>query len=176
MKRITFFMSFVLMSVCTNAQFSISGNVTDINNKAIIGASIYLEGTSKGTITGVDGKFMLMGIPNRKYLLKVNCTGYNSYSKDVELISENISLNIRLNEDITQLEEVVVSSIKAQKNTPTTYNTIKKEDINDINLGQDAPYLMSLEPSVVVTSDAGTGIGYTGMRIRGTIQRILMLR
>lgn len=66
------------------------------------------------------------------------------------------------------LEEVIVSATRANKTTPVAYSNIKKEDIQKNNFGQDVPYIMALTPSVTTTSDAGTGVGYTGFRIRGT--------
>lgn len=68
------------------------------------------------------------------------------------------------------LEEVTVDAIRATKNSGTTYTTVTKEELQKNNLGQDLPYLLDAQPSVVTTSDAGTGIGYTGMRIRGSDQ------
>ena len=66
------------------------------------------------------------------------------------------------------LEEVNVNAIKADKNTPIAFTNLYKKDIEKSNLGQDLPFLISLTPSIVTTSDAGAGIGYTGFRIRGT--------
>ncbi len=65
------------------------------------------------------------------------------------------------------LEEVSVVANRANKKTPMSYGNIKKSEIRKANLGQDIPYLLTLQPSVVVTSDAGTGLGYTGIRVRG---------
>jgi iron complex outermembrane receptor protein len=64
--------------------------------------------------------------------------------------------------------EVTVIANRAGANDPTTYQNISKEDIQKNNLGQDLPYMLDLTPSLVTTSDGGTGVGYTGMRIRGT--------
>ena len=66
------------------------------------------------------------------------------------------------------LAEVNVNAIKASKNTPIAFTNVKKEEIQKSNLGQDLPTLISLTPSIVTTSDAGVGIGYSGFRIRGT--------
>lgn len=66
------------------------------------------------------------------------------------------------------LQEVQVVSTRATQKTPVAFSTISKEQIKTQNFGQDIPFLMTLTPSVVATSDAGTGIGYTGVRVRGT--------
>jgi Outer membrane cobalamin receptor protein len=61
-----------------------------------------------------------------------------------------------------------LKATKAAEGTPMAYSNVSKETITKNNYGQDIPYLISQTPSVVVTSDAGTGIGYTGFRVRGT--------
>ncbi|NJN25550.1 MAG: TonB-dependent receptor [Cyclobacteriaceae bacterium] len=67
-----------------------------------------------------------------------------------------------------QLEEIVISATRAGVNTPVSYQNIKKAEIEKRNLGQDVPFLLAPSPSLVFTSDAGMGIGYTSMRIRGS--------
>ena len=68
---------------------------------------------------------------------------------------------------IENLEEVLVSSVRVKNNIPIAYNNISKKEISNRNLGQDLPILLNFLPNVVTTSDAGAGIGYTGIRIRG---------
>ncbi len=66
------------------------------------------------------------------------------------------------------LNEVNVNALRAGEKTPVTFTNISKSEIEKGNLGQDLPYTISHTPSVVTTSDAGAGIGYTGFRIRGS--------
>ncbi len=66
------------------------------------------------------------------------------------------------------LDEVLVSAIRATKESPVTFSNLRKEEIAPRNLGQDIPILMNFLPSVVTTSDAGAGVGYTGIRVRGS--------
>lgn len=66
------------------------------------------------------------------------------------------------------IQGVVVSGTRASSQTPLTYSTVGKDQIARFNTGQDMPFLLLTTPSVVVTSDAGAGIGYTSIRIRGT--------
>jgi iron complex outermembrane receptor protein len=65
-------------------------------------------------------------------------------------------------------DEVVVTATRATTNTPTTFSILKKKDMESVNLGQDLPIMLDFTPSVVTTSEAGAGVGYTGIRIRGT--------
>ena len=65
------------------------------------------------------------------------------------------------------LEEVSINAIKANEKTPIAFTNLSKAEIEKSNFGQDLPFLISLTPSVVTSSDAGAGVGYTGLRIRG---------
>lgn len=67
-----------------------------------------------------------------------------------------------------QLQEVQVLSTRANSRMPLAFQNLSKEDIKAVNYGQDVPYLLSFTPSVITTSDAGNGIGYTTLRVRGT--------
>ena len=66
------------------------------------------------------------------------------------------------------LQDVQVVSTRTTKNTPMAFTNMDAEQLKTLNHGQDVPYLLSLTPSVTMTSDAGNGIGYTSLRIRGT--------
>ncbi|TYC10179.1 TonB-dependent receptor [Bizionia gelidisalsuginis] len=69
---------------------------------------------------------------------------------------------------IETLDEVLLSSTRAKDKTPVAFTNITKEELESSNLGQDLPILLDQLPSVVTTSDAGSGVGYTGIRVRGT--------
>ena len=67
-----------------------------------------------------------------------------------------------------ELQNVQVVSTRATRKTPMAFTNMGKEQLKAVNYGQDIPYLLSLTPSVTMTSDAGNGIGYTSLRVRGT--------
>lgn len=69
---------------------------------------------------------------------------------------------------VNQLDEVLVSAVRVTTKTPVSFSNLDKKDIAPRNLGQDIPVLMNYMPSVVTTSDAGNGFGYTGIRVRGS--------
>ncbi|WP_264536174.1 TonB-dependent receptor [Flavobacterium sp. N1736] len=69
---------------------------------------------------------------------------------------------------VNQLDNVLVSAVRVTAKTPVTFSNLDKKDIKYRNLGQDIPILMNYLPSVVTTSDAGNGFGYTGIRVRGS--------
>ena len=67
-----------------------------------------------------------------------------------------------------ELQDVQVRSTRASKKTPMAFTNMNQKQLKQVNHGQDIPYLLSLTPSVTMTSDAGNGIGYTSLRVRGT--------
>jgi len=86
------------------------------------------------------------------------------------------SLGVSAQEQVTDslegqkvvLDEVFVSAVRVTKQSPVTFSNLTKEEIKPRNLGQDIPVLMNFLPSVVTTTDAGAGVGYTGLRVRGS--------
>ena len=70
--------------------------------------------------------------------------------------------------EVNQLDVVLVSAVRVTSKTPVSFSNLDKKEIAPRNLGQDIPVLMNYMPSVVTTSDAGNGFGYTGIRVRGS--------
>ena len=71
-------------------------------------------------------------------------------------------------DSITTLDEVIIQATRIKKTDPFTQTNLTKTDIESRNLGQDVPMLLNYLPNIVTTSDAGTGVGYTGIRVRGS--------
>ena len=84
----------------------------------------------------------------------------------IGVCAENYAQNDTLSS--VELEEVVVIASRATEKTPIAFTNVTNKELAKKNIGQDIPYLLSMTPSVITTSDAGIGIGYTSMRIRGT--------
>ncbi|WP_299890316.1 TonB-dependent receptor [uncultured Lacinutrix sp.] len=68
---------------------------------------------------------------------------------------------------VETLDEVLIKSLRVDADSPITHSNVSKEELEKRNLGQDIPILLNYLPSVVTTSDAGAGVGYTGIRVRG---------
>jgi iron complex outermembrane receptor protein len=68
---------------------------------------------------------------------------------------------------VEKLDEVLVKSVRVKEKAPITHSNVTKKEISKRNLGQDIPVLLNFLPSVVTTTDAGAGVGYTGIRVRG---------
>ena len=154
--------------IYTFSQYSISGVITDQSTKeTLVGASISIQNTFFGVYSNTKGFYTFKNLKAGKYEFKFSYLGYKTIIKEIDLNSE-LTINIELEKTSFMTDEVVVKATRAGDNSPTTYSTIKKSDIEGINLGQDITYMMNTLPSVVITSDAGAGVGYTGIRIRGT--------
>jgi iron complex outermembrane recepter protein len=167
MKNLLFTILGLFISFSTFSQFSISGKITDNNQHALIGANIQLKGTFLGTFSGIDGMFSIQNLESGNYVLQVSYLGYEKIEKEIQLTkSKELSIELIRNNFIT--DEVIVEATRAGNKVPATYTNVNEEEIDKQNFGQDIPFLISLTPSFVATSDAGTGIGYTNFRIRGT--------
>ncbi|HSF54028.1 MAG TPA: TonB-dependent receptor, partial [Algoriphagus sp.] len=101
--------------------------------------------------------------------LRVSYLGFDSFRKVISIpFSGNLEIALEGKEFLT--EEFIVSATRASSTTPTTFSNVDKSEIAKRNLGQDIPILLQYTPSVVSYSDAGAGVGYTGLRIRGSDQ------
>ncbi|AUC85392.1 TonB-dependent receptor [Polaribacter sp. ALD11] len=166
MKKITIFL-FLLVSALANAQsFTFSGKVVDENEKYLTGASVFVKELKKGTSTNIDGNFSI-NLKKGTYTVEVSFLGYKTISKKI-IISQDEEYIIQLKPDSTVLEEVLVSAVRVNADVPVTFSNLSKKEIAKRNLGQDIPVLLNYMPSVVSSSDAGAGVGYTYMSVRGS--------
>lgn len=156
-----------LFAVTAIGQNSISGHVENANGESLIQASVFLVGTYHAAITDDYGNYLIEDIPDGDYTLKVSYVGYKSYTNYIELTGD-LKQNIDLGERLLSLEGVQINSTRVKDGGAFAYTNIDREELDDENLGQDVPFLLRWTPSAVVTSDAGAGIGYTGIRIRGS--------
>lgn len=163
---ILFILFFSTISAFT--QSAINGVVLNEKNNPLPGASVVIDNTFLGISTNLDGSFSFTGLESTEYLLKVSFIGYNTFEKVINPGIDKETIKIKMTPSAILTDEVIVSATRAGQKTPVAYTDITKEDIKSNNTGQDIPYLLSATPSLVSTSDAGAGIGYTNFRIRGT--------
>ncbi len=146
----------------------INGTVENEKNEKLAGAIVKIKGYYLYAISDKNGFFEFENLKKGDYTLEVSYIGYETAIRKVSLRNKNADLKIILKTSDIIAEEVVVTALRADDKTPVAFTNIEKQDIEKNNNGQDIPYLIDITPSVVVTSDAGAGIGYTSMRIRGT--------
>lgn len=168
MKRAVFIMWLIYLGSSIYGQVKVSGLVTDESGEALIGANVVLKNTFLGTSTDLNGAFVFSKVKGGNYVLTVSYVGYERFFQDIEVLTTPVYLNITMVGASVLADEVIVTATRATLVDPVAQSTIKKEEIEKRNLGQDMPYILNLNPSTVVSSDAGAGVGYTSFRIRGT--------
>ena len=166
MKKLSFLLLLQLAVWAGFAQDKLSGVVTGDGEK-LAGASVVLENTYNGVSTLSDGSFEFKNLAAGDYTVKVSFIGFTSKELNVKLNSDEF-VEIELIRSTVFTDEVQITSTRAGNNTPVAFTNLSKDALNDLKSGQDIPYLLSLTPSLVESSEAGTGIGYTSFRIRGT--------
>ena len=169
-KTIKHAMALALFSTCSyilQAQLTLSGSVISPEKTPIPFSVIGIKNTFLSTQSNSLGQFEFKNLKAGAYVLITKCVGYKVKIDSVE-IKDNLSFEIVLNQDDKSLDEVVVSSTRVNNNLGFAYSDLSSEEIKKQNVGQDLPYALNSMASVVVNSDAGNGVGYTGLRIRGT--------
>ncbi len=167
-KIILLSMCWVLIPMLSFSQWDLSGTVTDQETGQILpGAHIVLKPGDLSVISDDNGAYLLPNLTAGSYQLQISYVGYQTSQLDVEM-NAKIILDIALKPAAIVSEEFVVYATRVSDAKPATFSDMDKTQIQDRNTGQDLPFVIGLSPSVVVTSDAGTGIGYTNFSIRGT--------
>jgi iron complex outermembrane receptor protein len=155
----------LLLSWQAHAQNIIQGVVKNAGGQALAGATIELVRNNRVAVTGADGRFEFAGVKSGVYEAEVRYVGYQTRRMS---LSADEDVVVVLEESTIVTDEVLVLATRASENSPTTFTNISKSLIQKQNFGQDLPIVLNWSPSMVTTSDAGAGVGYTGMRIRGS--------
>ncbi len=170
MKNLLVGLVLYLVAFSALAQHSLRGKVMESQNgEALVGASVWVENLGKGAATDENGEFTISNLPAGELEIRVSYLGFETIREVITMpYSGELEIAMVSREFLT--EEFIVSATRASENTPTTFTNVDKSEIAKRNLGQDIPILLNFTPSVVSYSDAGAGVGYTGLRIRGTDQ------
>ncbi len=147
--------------------FTITGKIYDENKQPLAGASVFITNANKGTSSNFEGKYQL-SLSKGTYKIEVRFIGYKSKLQIVKVTNQNLIVDFYLQPESNLLDEVLVSAVRVKANSPVTHSNITKVEIEKRNLGQDIPVLLNYLPSVVSSSDAGAGVGYTYINVRGS--------
>jgi iron complex outermembrane receptor protein len=171
LKKLFASLGVALLPLLASAQFSVSGKITDQQTgQPLPGATIqiYLANEKPATVvTDALGKYRADHLRAAGYRFKVSYIGYQSAEKNLQLNADQV-LNLALATSTVMTEEVTVSATRASVNSPMAFTNLNKAQIAKANDGRGFEYLLEQTPSAVVTSNAGSGVGYTGVRIRGS--------
>ncbi|MFV0344913.1 MAG: TonB-dependent receptor [Bacteroidales bacterium] len=157
-------LAFVLLfqCLCLYGQ-TIKGTVRDEASNPIVGVVIISKFNSTSAISDEQGKFSLsVKSGNTSNRLVFRSIGYEMLDTIISPGTQDVSVSLK--NDVNMLSEVLVTTKSINKHNTSVMDA---EEIGERNYGKDVTYLLESQPSVVVTSDAGNGVGYTGIRIRG---------
>jgi TonB-linked SusC/RagA family outer membrane protein len=160
-------MSLVMLSIAVNAQVLITGTVRATDKTPLIGASILVKGTSTGTTVDLDGAFKLQLDESQKNATLV--FSFIGYVPQEIAIAGRSTIDVVLEEDATQLNEVVVTGYTVQEKGKITgaVNTVSEEAISRLPVPSIDQALQGRAPGVVVTQNTGAPGEGVSVRIRG---------
>ncbi len=158
---------FISCKLTLQAQITLSGSIVSQQKVPIPYAVIAIKNTFLTAQSNSTGQFQFQNLKPGVYILLTKSVGYKSKIDTIHVASDSV-FEIVMNLDDKALDEVIVSATRVDDNSAFAHSNISNEDIKKQNVGQDLPYTLNSMPSVVINSDAGNGVGYTGMRIRGT--------
>ena len=156
----------ILSSTYAKAQHNLTGILKNKDTgEPVAGATIYVDSSFLFTISDINGHFLLSGIKQNIFTITIT---HLSYTVEKRIVTSDNEIIFELISKSHLAEEVNISATRVNSRSTFAFTNIEKPEIEKNNLGQDLPYLLNLTPSVVATSDGGTGVGYTSLRIRGS--------
>lgn len=170
MKKTISTLLLLMVALSTFAQakkVEITGKVTSKKNATAIAAATISVSNNVITTTNESGVYKLQ-LAAGNYTLKISHINFKDEEINITAKGNTLELNFELEQKETQLQTLEISSIRANDKTPFAKTNLNKNDIAKINQGYDIPVMLNQTPSLLINSDAGNGVGYTYMRIRGT--------
>lgn len=149
---------------------SVAGAVANRETgRPLAGANVLVVGTGIGAVTDPDGRFMLTGIVPGTHELRASFIGFESAADRVEVAAgETTDVVMQLLPAMLQIQPITVSATRGrERETPATFSMLNRAEIRSRYTTQDIPVLLAELPSTTVYSEAGNGIGYTYLSIRG---------
>ena len=154
-----------------NAQYKLSGTITESESgRPVPGATVKLisDFNLPQQYSADDGSYTFEVSEPGEYLLSVHYLGYLDFETVWNTNSGNRVIHVELERDVTMLHSIEVTTLRAEEDDPFAYTDVSAEEMVNLNSGRDVPYLLEQTPGLVAMSDAGAGVGYTNMRIRGS--------
>jgi len=156
----------------TQHSTTIAGKVVNQHNYTpLVGANVVIEGTNLGATTDQQGEYQL-AVPPGNYVISVSFIGYEISKKRLDVGTEPVEINFQLKPRVLPGQEVIVTATRAkERETPVAFVDLPRKEIVDRYWAQDIPMLLAEVPGIYAYSDAGNGLGYTYLKIRGFDQK-----
>ena len=147
----------------------LTGRVTDgSTGEPLPAASVRLSDTGQGAVSDSSGRFEITRVAPGSYTLTASFVGYLPFKTQVTVPGE---VQIPMQPTVLPGEEVVVTTTRAARGMPITHSNMTGAQIDREHTVQDVPMLLAQEPGIYAYSDAGNGVGYSYLQIRGFEQR-----
>ncbi len=169
----TYLIVMIMSCAMAYGQGKVSGVVMDADGgEGLIGASVLLDGTSRGAVTDFDGSFTIEDVPEGSQSLVISYTGYATIELPIQMQGSDIDLGtVDLSTDAIGLKEItVIASLAIDRRTPVAVSTIKGSEIDAKVGNQEYPEMLRKTPSIYVTKQGG-GFGDSRINVRGFDQR-----
>jgi iron complex outermembrane receptor protein len=158
----------LLATLYLGAQATITGKILDGKGEPLFNANVLIEELQRGDATDADGTYRITDVEPGKYTLRISYIGLDPLQQQIEVTAGENAFSFQFSESSVRLDELTVKATRADERTPMTFTNLDREELSENNVAQDMPFLLQWTPSTVVTSDAGAGVGYTGIWIRGS--------
>ena len=165
----TAFLAGIAFAACigASAQSTLSGTITDEQGQPLALVVVDLGDRSFGTTTDDAGTFTFSRVPEGSLRLRAALIGHQAIDTVFAMDGER-TIALRMVTLTHFIREAEVTALRVGDRGPFATSTVTRERIEKINTAVDLPVLLDQQPSVVTTTDAGTGVGYMGLRIRGS--------
>jgi len=170
MKKILLSSVFTLLFAAANAQVNFSAQLKNVQTyEPVESAFVRLSGPrgTASTYSTPNGTISLENIPSGIYTIAVSHMGYKTEVDTINLMQSSKGKIIFMMADMAYLDAAIITTVRAKNSTPTTFTNLDKKEIASLDQSKDFPFLLNMTPSTVISSDAGNGVGYTGIRVRG---------
>ncbi len=158
----------LIVATSLSAQSKLNGIVQDPTGETLAFASVILGEQGHLAPTDAQGTFHAKGLFTGDLRVRISAVGFLPRDTMITLAKGDNAMRFVLRPSVVELAAAEVSALRVGDRAPFAKSTLTAEEIAEKNSGLDLPYLLDMLPSVVAGSDAGTGIGYTNMRIRGS--------
>ncbi|WP_291856874.1 TonB-dependent receptor [Marinilabilia sp.] len=167
MQKLLFVLGLIFLVSPVFSQHQLTGVVTTGDGEPLAGASVAVNPGNRGTTTTDNGTFSFSIINDEMVKLTVSFLGYETWQQNISPANTS-SIQVRMVPKSHLKEEVIVTAYRVGSKTPVAHTNLGREDLQQAGAGNDIPSMLKLTPSLISTSESGTGLGYTAFRIRGT--------
>ena len=169
MKKLKLLTLLTLATTLCLGQITLNGQLKNSDNSIPIDAAFIRLNNAEQTYTTYstpNGSFQFDKLTPGNYSISISHIGYRILVEKLELNVSGYELFF-LQPDMAFLDAAVISTVRARTSSPTTFSNLDKKEIEALDQSKDFPFLLNMTPSTVISSDAGNGVGYTGIRVRG---------